>query len=71
MEVDLEYPGYLHELHRDYPLAPEKKFIKEEMLSLYARNVKDKLKISLPEKGVQKLCATLEKRKNISLTMQH
>ena len=24
LEVDLEYPGKLHELHDDYPLAPEK-----------------------------------------------
>ena len=24
LEVDLEYPKELHELHNDYPLAPEK-----------------------------------------------
>ena len=24
LEVDLEYPDILHELHNDYPLAPEK-----------------------------------------------
>ena len=24
LEVDLEYPGELHNLHNDYPLAPEK-----------------------------------------------
>ena len=24
LEVDLEYPDKLHELHNDYPLAPEK-----------------------------------------------
>ena len=24
LEVDLEYPDKLHELHSDYPLAPEK-----------------------------------------------
>ena len=24
LEVDLEYPAELHELHNDYPLAPEK-----------------------------------------------
>ena len=23
LEVDLEYPDQLHELHNDYPLAPE------------------------------------------------
>ena len=25
LEVDLEYPHQLHDLHNDYPLAPEKK----------------------------------------------
>ena len=24
LEVDLEYPKELHDLHNDYPLAPEK-----------------------------------------------
>ena len=23
LEVDLEYPWYLHDVHNDYPLAPE------------------------------------------------
>ena len=25
LEVDLEYPKKLHDLHNDYPLAPEKR----------------------------------------------
>ena len=29
LEVDLEYPSELHELHNDYPLAPEKLQISE------------------------------------------
>ena len=34
-EVDLKYPKELCELHNDYPLAPDKIEIKEEMLPNY------------------------------------
>ena len=33
LEVDLDYPEKLHELHNDYPLAPEKLTVKQDMLS--------------------------------------
>ena len=32
LEVDLEYLDELHELHNDYPLAPEKLAISSNML---------------------------------------
>ena len=35
LEIDLEYPKELHELHNDYPLAPDKREIKREILSNY------------------------------------
>ena len=35
LEVDLEYPKELHDLHSDSPLAPEKMLISHEMLSPY------------------------------------
>ena len=35
LEVDLEYLDELHELHNDYPLAPEKLAVSSDMLSKY------------------------------------
>ena len=35
LEVDLEYPEELHELHNDFPLAPEKLTVSNDMLSKY------------------------------------
>ena len=35
LKVDLEYPDKLHELHNDYPLAPEKLAVSSDMLSKY------------------------------------
>ena len=35
LEVNLEYPKELHQLHNDYPLAQEKLAVKKEWLSEY------------------------------------
>ena len=43
LEVDLEYPKELHDLHSDYPLAPEKMDISHEMLSPYQQQLKQDL----------------------------
>ena len=55
LEVDLEYPPELHDLHNDYPLAPERLTVTEEMLSPYARSFSDHRHI-LTEKLVPNLC---------------
>ena len=39
LEVDLEYPAYLHDAHNDYPLAPEKKSIKPQQMSKYQQQL--------------------------------
>ena len=45
VEVDIEYPPDLHEIHSDFPLAPTKDIIKEDWLSnnqrsfLYNNNI--------------------------------
>ena len=46
LEVDLEYPKSLHDLHSDYPLAPEQ--IKVNKVSKLIPNLGDKEKYILP-----------------------
>ena len=41
LEVDLQYPKELWELHNDYPLGPDKIEIKREMLSDYQLKIAD------------------------------
>ena len=43
MEVDLEYPSFLHKLHNDYPLAAEKiRRVNRKMLSPYCEMIRHK-----------------------------
>jgi DNA polymerase type B, organellar and viral len=42
LEVDIEYPESLHELHSMYPLAAEKLTVTDDMLSPYALSFKDR-----------------------------
>ena len=39
LEVDLKYHDELHELHNDYPLAPEKRAVSSDMLSKYCKKL--------------------------------
>ena len=47
LEVDLEYSNQLHELHNDYPLAPEKLAVSSDMLSKYCKKIADKYEIKV------------------------
>ena len=57
IEVNLEYPKELHDLHNDYPCAPEKLKIENENLSDYCKKIAEKfgIKVGL----VHKLIPTL------------
>ena len=57
LEVDLEYPDQLHDLHNDYPLAPEKLAVSSDMLSKYCISIADKYDIKVGD--VQKLIPNL------------
>ena len=45
LEVDLEYPEELHDLHNDYPVATEQVKVTEDMLSDYCREIAKKFTI--------------------------
>ena len=65
LEVDLEYPEGLHNLHNDYPPGPEKVKVTNDMLSDYCKNISEKYNISTGL--VSKLIPTLEKKEKYVL----
>ena len=49
LEVDLEYPDELHELHNDNPIAPEKLAFCYDMLSNYCKKIADEYGIKVDD----------------------
>ena len=47
LEFDHKYPNELHELHNNYPLAPEKLAASSDKLSNYCKKIADQYKIKI------------------------
>ena len=65
LEVDLEYPKELHNLHNDYPLAAERVCVNKDMLSEYCKKIATKYNISTGL--VHKLIPTLSNKEKYVL----
>ena len=65
MQVDLEYPDELHELHNDYPLAPEKLAVSSDMLSNYCK--KDAHKYEIKVGDLKKVIPNLANKTNFAV----
>ena len=69
LEVDLEYPQELHDLHNDYPVCPEKVKVSNDMLSGYCKKIAEKYNILIGL--VSKLIPTLRDKKEYVLHYQN
>ena len=60
--VDFEYPKEVHDIHNDYPLAPEKINIQKEWLSDYCSEIANEQNITIV--SVKKLVTNIKDKNN-------
>ena len=65
LEVDLKYPPDLHNLHNDYPLAPERLKVQKEWLSPYCQQLIEDLQLHFTP--TEKLVPNLHNKNNYVL----
>lgn len=70
LEVDLDYPPELHDLHNDYPLAPESLAIKYDELSPYQKAQLETHNEKHDEK-IKKLIPNLRNKRNYVLHIKN
>ena len=69
VEVDLDYPDDLHNLHSDFPLAPTKDKIDAYWLSDYQRELLEQMQVNAPPSN-KKLIQTLFPKTKYNLHYQ-
>ena len=63
--MDLEYPKELHDLHNDYPMAPEVMNVKADMLSDKQIETYDFLNHKTPTEKPNKLVLNVNDKENM------
>ena len=69
LEVDLEYPAELHQLHNDYPLAPERLVVTMEIISEYGKHLSEKLGVKFSK--IEKLVPNFYDKKEYVLHIRN
>ena len=66
LEVDLGYPEHLHDLHLDYPLAPENLKVSADMVSDFSKDIYSKCHEGKPvrDETVNKLILNVKDKSN-------
>ena len=67
LEVDLEYPHRLHDMHNDYPVCPEKVKVSKNMLSAYCKTIVEKYNISIGL--VSKLIPNIKRQERVRIAL--